>query len=170
MPAKTESGLTRGPLTSAKTSASGIGNSDWRHSVRFCSDNFCRSVRTLLPDLLEPSRMNSRTDPFRFARTSAIVYDPRVRGPRKAATNETSPKNQRLHRRTRFGALVVVKQPRVRGEPNRYPTENIEQSYASDRSWICGRFMRVSTASGAATSRLAPCDAIPLSERWSAAC
>ncbi len=40
-------------------------------------------------------------------------------GPREAATNETSPKNQRLHLRTRFHALEVVDRPRVRGEPRR---------------------------------------------------
>jgi len=44
-------------------------------------------------------------------------------GPREAATNEPPPKNQRLHLRTRFRALEVVDQPRVRGEPRRYPTE-----------------------------------------------
>jgi|GEM_PF-6308373 len=44
-------------------------------------------------------------------------------GPREAVTNETSPKNKRLHLRTRFRALEVVDQPRVRGEPRRSGTE-----------------------------------------------
>jgi len=47
----------------------------------------------------------------------------RISGPREAATNETTPKNKRLHLRTRFRALEVVNRPRVRGEPRRYRTE-----------------------------------------------
>ncbi len=43
----------------------------------------------------------------------------RIGGPREAATNETSPKNQRLHLRSRFRALEVVDRLRDRGEPNR---------------------------------------------------
>ena len=51
----------------------------------------------------------------------------RISGPREAATKETSPKNNRLHRRTRFRAFEVANRPRVRGEPRRYSIESNER-------------------------------------------
>jgi len=42
-----------------------------------------------------------------------------ISGLREAAANETSPKNNWLHLKSRFRAPEVVDRPRDRGEPNR---------------------------------------------------
>jgi len=46
-----------------------------------------------------------------------------ISGLREATTNEPTPKNHRLHLRTRFRALEMDDRQRVRGEPRRYGEE-----------------------------------------------
>ncbi len=103
-----------------------------------CSDEPYRFARTA------SSHLSRKSDPI-LSELSDLAKSSRMQlisGPREAATNDPTATNKWFHPRSRFSALEVANRLRDRGEPSRYPTEEMtypEPSPNSLRQWVTQR-------------------------------